>query len=208
MGWGYRQLARAVGIPRSCVAGLCCTTRRLNAHRTAERMLLYPWHPWSGLSVHVHDVTERGNATAFRCSLAGHAGRCLEVPAWMFEQEACVPVRLASQPRVGVGALSALRRLLTEVSGCRRMGASSLAAEGDFPDQNRGEVHATPPRPPGKVGKPSSAIRSVRPAADRKRPSRGDLVGAARGGTAEPDRLAGAPAARARGQSAARRRSP
>src|SRR5215217_4574545 len=81
----------------------CCTTRRLNAHRTTERTLLYPWHPWSGLSVRVHEVTERGGATALRCSLAGDAGRCLEVPAWMFEREACVPLAVASRPRVGVG---------------------------------------------------------------------------------------------------------
>jgi hypothetical protein len=78
--------------------------------------MLYPWHPWSGLSVHVHEVTERGRRTALRCSLGGDAGRCLEVPAWMFEPEVCVPLRLASRPQVGVGALSALRCLLAEVS--------------------------------------------------------------------------------------------
>ena len=185
-----------------------CTTRRLNAHRTTERTLLYPWHPWSGVSVRVHEVTERGRGTALRCSLGGDAGRCLEVPAWMFEPEACVSLRLASQPLVGVDALSALRRLLAEVSGCRPMDASALAAEGDSPDQNRGEVHAMPPRPPGDTGEPSSAIRSVRPASGRKRPSRGGLAGAVRGDAAGSDQPACAPAARARGQGAARRRSP
>jgi hypothetical protein len=119
---------------------------------------LYPWHPWSGLSVHVHEVSERGNATALRCSLAGDAGRCLEVPAWMFEREACVPLAVASRPRVGVGALSALRRLLAEATGSGPTDASASAAEGDSPDQNRGEAHATPPRPPpGDAGAPSSA---------------------------------------------------
>jgi hypothetical protein len=92
--------AQAVGTRAHYVASRCCTTQRLNAHRTAVRMLLYPWHPWSGLSVHVHEATERGNATAFRCSLSGDVGRCREVPAWMLEQEACVPLVMAGQPRV------------------------------------------------------------------------------------------------------------
>ena len=68
---------------------------------------MYPWHPWSGLSVRVHEVSERGGATALRCSLGGDGGRRLEVPAWMFEREACVPLVVASRPRVDVGALSA-----------------------------------------------------------------------------------------------------
>ena len=201
--------ALAVGSGARSVGGRYCTTRRLNAHRTTERRLLYPWHPWSGLSVHVHEVTERGRGTALRCSLDGDAGRCLEVPAWMFEPEACVPLRLASQPQVGVGALSALQHLLAEVSGCRSMDASALPAEGDFPDQNRGEVHATPPRPlPGDTREPGSTTRSVRPASGSKRPGQDGLADAARGSSAEPDRPTGAPVPRARGQRAAQRRSP
>ncbi len=149
-----------------CVDVRHCTTRRLNAHRTPERRLLYSWHPWSGLSVHVHEVTKRGRGTALRCSLDGDAGRCLEVPAWMFEPEACVPLRLASGPQVGVGALSALQHLLAEVSSRSSMDASVLPAEGDFPDQNRGEVHATPPRPlPGDHKEPGCVFRR-KPAAD------------------------------------------
>ena len=200
---------RAGGSRARSAAAPCCTTRRPNAHRTTERTLLYPWHPWSGLSVHVHEVSERGNATALRCSLAGDAGRRLEVPAWMFEREACVPLAVASRPRVGVGALSALRRLLAEATGSGPTDASASAAEGDSPDQNRGEAHATPPRPPpGDAGEPSSAIRPVRPVSCGERPGRGGLAGAARGGTADPDRSAGAPAPGARGRRAARRRSP
>src|SRR5215218_9806899 len=181
------------------------TTRRLNAHRTTERTLLYPWHPWSGLSIHVHDVTARGSITAFRCSLGGDIGRCLEVPAWMFEQEACVPLVMASQPRVCVGALSALRRLLTEVMEGRRTDALASAAEGDSPDQSRGEVHATPPR---EASAPSSTTQPVRPPSRGGASGHGGLVGAARGDAADPDRPVGAPAPRARGQGAARRRSP
>jgi len=186
-----------------------CRTRRLNAHRTAERMLLYPWHPWSGLAVRVHDVTERGGTTALRCSLDGDTDRWLEVPAWMFEQAACVPLVIASWPRVSAGALAALQRLLSEASDRRPTDALASAAEGDSPDQNRGEVHATSPRLlPGDAGAPGSAVRPVCPRSRGGPPGPGGLVGAARGGTAEPDRPAGAPASRARGQRAARRRSP
>src|SRR4051812_24859375 len=151
-------------------------------------MLLYPWHPWSGLSVHVHEVIERGNATALRCSLGGDAGRCLEVPAWMFEPEACVPVVVASRPQVGVGALSALRRLLTEVSNDRSTHALISAAARDSPDQNRGEVHAMPPRPPpADAGEPSSAMRPVCSVSCSEQPGHGGLASAARGNTADPD---------------------
>lgn len=165
------------------------TTRRLNAHKTTERTVLYPWHPWSGLSVHLHEVTERGDV-----------GRCLEVPAWMFEWSACVPLGIAPQPRVGVGALSTLRQLLAEVSGHRPADALGSAAEGDFPDRNRGDVHAMPPRSsPGGAGEPSSAMRPVRPPSRGGPSGSGGLAGAARGDAAEPDRKSALGAGAARG---------
>ena len=201
--------ARAAGIRARRAGVRRCTTRRLNAHKTTERTVLYPWHPWTGLSVHVHEVTERGNVAALRCSLGGDVGRCLEVPAWMFEWSACVPLGIAPQPRVGVGALSALQRLLAEVPGHRPADALGSAAEGDSPDRNRGDVHAMPPRSsPGGAGEPGSAMRPVRPPSRGGPPGAGGLAGAARGDAAEPDRPDGAPAPRARGQRAARRRSP
>jgi hypothetical protein len=93
-------------------------------------------------------VAERGNVTAFRCTLDGRADRCLAVPACMFEHKACAPLALAPRPRVAVGALSVLWRLLVEALSCARMDASASAAEGDSPDQNRGGVDATRLRPP------------------------------------------------------------
>jgi hypothetical protein len=183
-----------------------CTPRRLNTHGTTGRTLLYPWHPWGGRSVHVHGTTERANATALRCSLNGDAGRCLEVPAWMFEQEACVPLIVASRPRVGVVALAVLRRLLTEISSGRRMGASAVAAAEDSPEQNRGEVHATPPRPaPGNATEGNAATRPVRTASCGMRPARGGLAGAAGGDAAGVEGLGDAPAAGARRPPALRR---
>ena len=44
------------------------TTRQHNAHRTDEREVFYPWHPWFGLRVFVHEVVARGSARAFRCA--------------------------------------------------------------------------------------------------------------------------------------------
>lgn len=50
------------------------TTRQRNAHRTGvERELLYPWHPWTGRQVHIHEVIEKGDAAVFRCSVSGQA---------------------------------------------------------------------------------------------------------------------------------------
>ena len=45
--------------PSNTGAGGCaprCTTRRRNAHGTEQRELIYPWHPWVGRQVHVHEV--------------------------------------------------------------------------------------------------------------------------------------------------------
>lgn len=68
----------------------CCTTRSQNAHGTEEREVLYPWHPWAGRAVHVHDVIEKAGWAAFRCSLNGVASdRRLEAPVWMFDRAAC-----------------------------------------------------------------------------------------------------------------------
>src|SRR6476646_6403923 len=36
-----------------------CTTRRRNAHGIAEYELLYPWPPWAGGLVHIHEVVEK-----------------------------------------------------------------------------------------------------------------------------------------------------
>lgn len=64
-------------------------------------MLLYPWHPWGGRLIHVHDLAVRGGSTVLRCSLDGSTGRCLEVPAWMFDQAACVSIGVETGPQIG-----------------------------------------------------------------------------------------------------------
>ena len=89
---------------------LHCTTRRRNAHRTGvERELLYPWHPWAGRQVHIHEVIEKGDAAVFRCSLSGEASdRWLEVPAWMFDRALSASWRITAAPHVDLAVLGAL----------------------------------------------------------------------------------------------------
>ena len=67
-----------------------CTTRFKNAHGTVFRELLYPWHPWFGTRVAIHEAADKVDGVVFRCTLSGAAAdRWLEVPAWMFERAAC-----------------------------------------------------------------------------------------------------------------------
>src|SRR4051794_39870016 len=68
-----------------------CTTRVENAHGTGVREVLYRWHPWFGLAVHVHAAATKADGVYFRCTLNGADGaRWQELPAWMFDRAACV----------------------------------------------------------------------------------------------------------------------
>src|SRR5271169_3315948 len=74
-----------------------------------EPQLLYPWHPWAGCLVNVHEVVEKAGREIFRCSLSGRAsGRWLEIPAWMFDRAARAAWRVGAAPyMVGVtGSIS------------------------------------------------------------------------------------------------------
>ncbi len=60
-----------------CAASPYCTTRRGNAHRTddaEECEVLYPWHPWAGCIVRVHETVEKADGTVLRCSRDGKRG--------------------------------------------------------------------------------------------------------------------------------------
>ena len=125
-------------------SGVCggCTTRRQNAHGTGfERELLYPWHPWTGRRVFVHEVIDKNEAAVFRCSLSGRGSdRRLEVPAWMFDRVPSTSWRITVAPHVDLAALGALGTLLRDTgasSQSREMGAA-LGSH----DANRGDVHA------------------------------------------------------------------
>src|ERR1700747_3385187 len=91
-------------------AGAVTTTREGNAHRTDksdEREVLYPWHPWAGCTVYVHETVEKTAGTALRCSRDGGAPeRWLPLPVWMFDRAACLLMRIARDPQVDLAALS------------------------------------------------------------------------------------------------------
>ena len=78
-----------------------CTRRRDNAHKIEEREVLYPWHPWFGRVVRVRELIEKRAGGILQCSLDGSAsGRWLELPQWMFDQAACLSMRMEVLPRV------------------------------------------------------------------------------------------------------------
>jgi hypothetical protein len=123
-----------------------CTTRPENTHGTEFRELLYRWHPWFGLQVCIHEEIEKAGCVVFRCTLTGSdAGRCLEVPAWMFDRTACARVRTAADAHSDLAALTALAALLRHALIDRF--ASSNALLSGAPrlshGQNRGDVDAT-----------------------------------------------------------------
>lgn len=82
----------------------CYTTRRRNAHGTGvEREVLYPWHPWTGRQIHIHEVIEKGDVAVFRCSffLGRASDRWLDIPAWMFARVVSANWRIAArQPHI------------------------------------------------------------------------------------------------------------
>ena len=172
--------------------GLRRTTRLENAHNSEFRELLYPWHPWSGLRIGIHEAIERPGGVVFRCDLtASDANRWLEIPAWMFDRSACAEVRLAVEPHTNLSALVMVGALLRDVRN-KRSTASDAADSGLSPlsgDQNQGEIHATPEQT--EIGTPprAAANRPVR----RERADHGRHAGLVRtphgdaGGTNHPD---------------------
>src|SRR5690349_24223598 len=114
---GRRQGRSALGSCRSTTGpdAVCSrySARVENAHGTGVREVLYRWHPWFGLDVHVHAAITKADGVYFRCTLNGADGaRWQELPAWMFDRAACAGPCLVAEPFVSMAALSALSRLL------------------------------------------------------------------------------------------------
>jgi hypothetical protein len=184
-----------------------CTTREGNAHRTDksdEREVLYPWHPWAGCIVYVHDTVEKADGIVLRCSRDGGATeRWQELPAWMFDRAACLLMGLARDPRVDLAALSVLQALIAEAAECSGQILSSNspvsgAARGPR-DQNPGEAHATPKSLSCERSQASPSARSVRSAAANElRWADPGLADAPRRGASDGDRPDGAASARTR----------
>jgi hypothetical protein len=163
-----------------------CTTRSQNAHGTEEREVLYPWHPWAGRPVHVHEVIEKAGWAAFRCSLTGVASdRRLEVPVWMFDRVASQGWQVRATPVASVAALGALAALLHDAAGIRD-GApqtrDSSAASGSQ-EAIPGDADATPTD--------TTTTRVVRPPQRRRSGPGAALADAAGGGAGDADRADG-----------------
>ena len=142
-----------------------CRTQHQNTHVTECREVFYPWHPWFGLSVHIHQKIERGRAANFRCSVDG-VMRSQELPVWMFDRVSCLLVRVELSPRVDRAALAGLWSLLKEAMDAASSAGSSRAAISgagrDPRHQNRRTTDAKPVPPLQETAASSAAIRSVR----------------------------------------------
>ncbi len=211
------RLDRASCRQGSNAGGGDCTTRQRNAHRTVQREVLYPWHPWAGCTVQIHEVIEKASGDTVRCGFeAGAAGRCLELPAWMLDRAACFGMRLEVRPQVTTRALSALVTLLAGAS--RNMHSEPPISIGPVAgavlvsrNQNRGETNATPAPSSSECSNSGSTVRPVRSATRVQRQARASVEHAA-GRDAADGGAADSPAAdRARRRqmpAASRRRAP
>ena len=203
---GLRQGRSASGSCRSTsgpdAVDDSCTRRRDNAHKIEELEVLYPWHPWFGRVVHVHEVIEQRAGGVLRCSLDGDASRrWRELPQWMFDRAACLTVRMAASPRVDTAALIALKTCLADASGAGLCGgplsnASASGAGRSSCNQNQGAAGATQIPPSTQPSSRRQAVRSFR-SARREAPDPGVPVArAARGDPRDGDRADGAPTRR------------
>ena len=124
-----------------------CRSRLRNTHGTTLRELLYPWHPWFGLQVTIHEAIEKSDGVVFRCTASGSdADRGLEVPAWMFERAACPDhAQLTAAPFINMTGLSALANLFRQVlkDGAASSNAPLSGAFESSHDENRREAHVS-----------------------------------------------------------------
>lgn len=67
------------------------TSRQSNTHSTELREIRYPWHPWYGCPVWIHEALVKAGQAVYRCSLEqNQEARLFEIPQWMFES-GCAP---------------------------------------------------------------------------------------------------------------------
>ena len=182
--------------PRIGEAGRGCSTRLPNTHSTAERRVLYEFHPWFGRQVTVDDVFVRAGISVARCRPPGEVpGHLVEVPLWMLDRQSCSVVRRRERPHVDLTALEALSDMLS-LSGGGDGGDSAVGpvaagwdADLQSRDPSQGANHAPipsearaarPVRPPG----PKPAARD----ATMAQSATGDEV--ARDGSGGPDAVA------------------
>src|SRR3954451_14291526 len=118
----------------SSVAAAGCTTRRQNTHGTTvfdDGQVVYAWHPWAGRIVRVREVITRASGAVLRCSPVGEGvTRLQEIPAWMLDRAVCGRMRRVPHPVAELGALAALRALLSEAVAAPGAGGGTAAAAG------------------------------------------------------------------------------
>ena len=191
------EFCQSTSVPGVAATG--CTKRRDNAHRIEELEVLYPWHPWFGRFVHIHEVIEQRAGGVLHCSLDGDASRrWLELPKWMFDRVTCLAIRIAASPRVSTAALIALKTCLGDALGAGLCGgplpnASASGAGRSSCNQHQGAAHGTQVPASTQGSTRRQAVRSFR-SAKRKASAPAVQVATAAGGDPPDDHRAdGAP---------------
>ena len=173
-----------------------CTTTERNAHRTDIREVLYPWHPWAGRLVHLHEAIDRAAGGVVRCTVDGDltGRRTLELPVWMFDRAVCVGVRMVPAPQVELQSLSDLAMLLAAtsrsvISASCPSTLSTVSVTRESHHQNRGETDAQPSSSSSRRPRRTRPTRSV-PATAVGEPGvgiLGELAGRGAANADEPD---------------------
>jgi len=104
-------LANPWPTPGACASAR--TTQQRNTHNIESREVRYPWHPWCGRVVAVHQTFAKNGWVVSHCSIEENAeARHLEIPEWMFDPVICRRMQLAAVPTVSCEALLDLKSLL------------------------------------------------------------------------------------------------
>src|SRR5580693_7129264 len=173
-----------------------CTTPHQKTHGTEagdEVEVVYPWHPWAGRTVRVHEVVERGAIASARCSLAGATPvHFRDLPLWMLDAAGCRTMRIEAHPMATLCALAALHRLL---SAERKRSGAELEAAAIASPESRGDRDGTSsssePTPSTRTRAGKYAHKPVQPAS---------LDSAAGANATNADRAVDAPARVPRGR--------
>jgi hypothetical protein len=175
-----------------------CTTTHKKTHGTEvgdEVEVVYPWHPWAGRTVRVHEVTERGAIASARCSLPEVTPvRIRELPLWMLDAAGCRAMRVEAHPMATHCALAALDALL---SAERKRHEAEPEASAITSPESRGDRHGTSsssnlqPTPSTRTRTSKYSHKPVQPAS---------LDGAAGANATNADRAVDAPARVPRGR--------
>jgi len=178
-----------------------CRTKLESAHGIVFRVLVYPWHPWFGMQVAIHEAVDKADGAVYRCTLSGsRSDRGLEVPAWMFDRLCCPDrVHLTEAPFVSAGALEALSAVLGMASKVSLSSSNPLfsGASNVSRDQNPGECDATEDsdaaqRRSAGFASDTPTMGLVRGQPARQRRQRARMAGVADGSPSRFDRADGA----------------